>query len=173
MICLLALALVAPAPVSASAQRRRSSKSSAAAQKKAAEEAAAKQKVADITSGKEKVALQIKKLSQFLYVLGGVNKTIERTDRAAAKRGTPEAVAETQASKDKVVESIRNVRIGLQEMEHAFQANVNLRKFSTQVTVSGTAQTAETQAAGGNFDEAGRTLVTVAVKLTDALAAIQ
>lgn len=167
-LVLVAVAALLIAPAAVSAQKRRTpSKSSAAA----AAAAAAKQAQEDIALARQRVASQVKTLSQFLYLLGGINKTIESADRAAARANAPEsAAAATQRSKNTVVDSIANVRTGLAKLENDFQTNTHLAKYAPLIDgISLTAQAAEGQAANGKFDDAGRTLLTVVNKLTDAL----
>ena len=169
-LILVVLALVLVAPMAVSAQRRRTPSKSTTAQKSAAAAAAAKQAQEDVATGRQRIAAQVKTLTQFLYLLGGINKTIESADRAAGRAADPSgAAAKTQRSKDTVVDSIANVRAGLAKLESDFQANTNLAKYAPLIDgISLTAQAAEGQAASGKFDDAGRTLLTVVNKLADA-----
>jgi type II secretory pathway pseudopilin PulG len=170
-LVLVVLAITLLAPASALAQKKRTSTRTTTAQKNAAAAAAAKAAQEEVATARQRVAAQIKTLSQFLYLLGGINKTIENADRAAAKGRVPDsATASTQRSKDTVVDSIKNVRLGLQKLESDFQTSPNLLKYSLLIEgISVVAQGAEGQAASGKFDDAGRTLLTVVNKLADAM----
>src|SRR5687767_6912026 len=68
--------------------------------------------VAEIrTAAATKVADQVKILTRFLYVLGGVAKGIEQADEAARKNeASPAALQQNQQNKATVNTSLRNVR---------------------------------------------------------------
>jgi hypothetical protein len=122
-----------------------------------------------------RVSAQIKSLSQFLYVLGGVIKGIEAADRAAQGQNVPpDEVAKTDRSKASVKDSIRNVRAGLEQLETELSGKAALRPYVQRfLGVSEIARTAEQQADASQFDQAGRTLLRVIDKLSDGLAAMQ
>jgi hypothetical protein len=145
-------------------------------QKKSSTSFAEKQQ-AEIRVGREQVAAQVKTLSQFLFLLGGVSKGIEIAERAKGNREesiaamTPEQIAQSKA---KLRDSIAGVRVGLGQLESSFRLNPVLQNYYPSLAgVSKLAQTAETQAAAGNFDQAGKSLIAAVGKLTDALIALR
>ena len=121
--------------------------------------------------GATRVADQIKNLTRFLYLLGGISKGIEAAD-AAARRGdaTPQQVEQTQRSKATVKDSLRNVREGLDQLEIDFRTKPELLRYYTSLAgVAAGAANAEDQAAANQFDQAGRSLLAVVNRLTDVL----
>jgi type II secretory pathway pseudopilin PulG len=121
--------------------------------------------------GAIRVADQIKVLSRFLYLLGGISKGIEAADAAArAGEATPAQVEQTERSKETVKNSLRNVREGLDKLEIDFRTNPDLLRYYTRLAgVAAGAATAEDQAAANQFEQAGRSLLAVVNRLTDVL----
>ena len=122
-------------------------------------------------AGKKRVADQIKTLTRFIYVLGGVAKGLEGVDDAERRNEAPPAVLE-QAKQNKlsVRTSIRKVREGLDQLESDFSSTTELRGYYTRLAgVASGAAAAEEQAAANQFDKAGRTLLDVVNRLTDVL----
>ena len=121
--------------------------------------------------GATRVAEQIKILTRFIYLLGGVAKTLEGVNEAA-RRSQPSAAATEQTEKSKAVirNSIRDVRVGLDQLEIEFRATQDLQRYYLKLAgVAAGAATAEEQAAANQFDKAGRTLLDVVGRLTDTL----
>ena len=135
----------------------------------------AEREQAEIRAGREQIAGQIKTLTQFLYLFGGISKGIEIAERAKGNREesvaamSPEQIGQSKA---KLKDSIAGVRTGLDKLESSFRLNPVLQSYYPGLAgVARIAQTAETQAAAGNFDQAGRSLIAAVNKLTDALIA--
>ena len=123
------------------------------------------------TVGAGRVADQIKTLTRFIFVLGGVAKGLEGVDDAASRNEASPAVLE-QAKQNKVTvrTSIRKVREGLDQLESDFSSNIELRRYYTKLAgVAAGAAAAEEQAAANQFDKAGRSLLDVVNRLTDVL----
>ena len=124
-------------------------------------------------SGAKRVADQIKVLSQFIYILGGVAKGLEKTDEDIRKnqnQASPAIVQKTEQDKASVRNSIRNVREGLDKLEIDFRATPELQPYYIKLAGSAAgAATAEQQAANNQFDAAGRSLLGVINRLTDVL----
>jgi hypothetical protein len=121
--------------------------------------------------GAARVAEQIKILTRFIYLLGGVAKGIESVDDAARRNEASPAILE-QAKKNKttVRTSIQNVREGLDKLEIDFRITPELERYYISLAgVASGAATAEQQAANGQFDQAGRSLLAVINRLTDVL----
>jgi methyl-accepting chemotaxis protein len=156
----------------ATAQRR--NRSAPRRSTNAAKVAAAKSAV-ELKIGRERVAAQIKTLTRFLYLLGGIAKDIESADKTVSDLDpSSNAVGQNRASKAKIRESIRNVREGLDKLETDFRVNPALKNYYSYLTgVAIIGETAENQAAANRFNEAGRSLLRVVERLADALAAMR
>jgi hypothetical protein len=123
------------------------------------------------TEGATKVANQIKNLTTFLYLLGGVAKNLEALD-AAAKSG--QASPTTERNKATLKASFEDFRVGLDQLEIYFRSAPELQPYYTKLAGSAAgAADAEAQAAAGHFDQAGRKLLSVVSRLTDVLVAMQ
>jgi hypothetical protein len=166
VFCLLLLA------VEADAQRRTKKR---APQPKAAATSAANKNAAEIKAGATRVGEQIKILTQFVYVLGGIRKDIEAIDAAAkTNKATRAAVQQNEVTKKGVIASIANVRAGLQKLEADFKANPALQFYSISLlAVNDLAATAEQQANSNQFDQSGRTMIQAVAQLTDVLLSMQ
>jgi len=122
-------------------------------------------------AGATKVADQVKILTRFLYLLGGVAKGIEQIDEAAKKNeASPTALQQNETNKTTVKTSLRNVREGLDALEIYFRSTPGLQSYYLRLAGSASgAADAEAQAAMGQFDQSGRTLLSVVNRLTDVL----
>ena len=122
-------------------------------------------------AGATRGADQIKNLTRFLYLLGGVAKGIEEVDDAAQRNEAPPAVLEqAKRNKDTVRTSIQSVREGLDALEIHFRTTPELQRYYIKLAgVASGAATAEEQAAANQFDRAGRSLLDVVNRLTDVL----
>src|SRR5207247_6632658 len=82
------------------------------------------------TNGATKVAEQIKNLTRFVYLLGGVAKGIEQVDEAARKNeASPAALDQNDQNKATVKSSLRNVREGLDALEIYFRSTPGLEGY--------------------------------------------
>jgi hypothetical protein len=125
------------------------------------------------TTGATKVADQIKNLTRFLYLLGGVAKGIEEFD-ARRSEASPAGLQKNDQNKAAVKTSLENVRVGLDQLEIHFRSTQGLEGYYLKLAGSASgAATAESQAAAGRFDQAGRTLLGVVNRLTDVLLAMR
>ena len=121
------------------------------------------------TEGANRVAEQIKLLTRFIYLLGGVTTRIEVADARRDDASAAE-IAQTENSKATVKTSLQNVRDGLDKLELDFRTTPGLERYYPGLAgVAAAAATAEEQAARNQFDQAGRTLLGVVNHLTDAL----
>lgn len=121
--------------------------------------------------GAARVAEQIKILTRFLYLLGGVAKGLEGVDDAARRNEASAPVLE-QAKRNKLTvrTSIQAVREGLDKLEIDFRTTPELQRYYIKLAgVASGAASAEEQAAANQFDRAGRSLLEVVNHLTDAL----
>ena len=133
----------------------------------------AEKQQAEIRAGRERIALQIKTLTQFLYLYAGISKgieTAERVNRSHEESSVGLSPEQLERNKAKVKDSIRNVRAGLDELEASFRNNAALHAYYPSLAgVAKIGQTAESQAAANSFDQAGRSLITAVNKLADTL----
>lgn len=152
-------------------------KRSTAKRSAAASASYAQKQLAEVRAGRERIASQIKTLTQFLYLLGSIAKSIETAEQVNRNREESSvgmSAERIEQNKAKVKDSIRNVRAGLDQLEASFRYNVALHSYYPSLAgVTRIGQTAESQAAANNFDQAGRTLITSVSKLADALAAMR
>ena len=166
-ICILLLSTAAFAQARSRTTRRSSSKTAKSAPAQPTNQVK--------LEGANKIADQVKNLTRFLYVLGGVAKGIEDID-VAAKNGqaSPAALQKNDQNKAVVKSSLENVRVGLDQLEIYFRSTPELQGYYVKLAGSASgAADAETQAAGGHFDQAGRTLLGVVNRLTDVLVLIR
>ena len=156
----------------ASAQRRKTTKSTRTT--KAAPPAAAPTSSAEIRSGAEKVSVQIKNASKFIFLLGGVAKGIEDIDKEIkAGRASREVTAKNNQFKQDVIQSIRNLRAGMVALEIEFRTKPALKNYLFQIQgISDMSGVAEDQAAAGQLTESGKTLLLLIEKLSDTAAAL-
>jgi hypothetical protein len=119
--------------------------------------AAATQRVAQArTAGAQRVADQIKLMTKFVYLLGGVTSGIAAVDEAAKRNeATPELLQRNQQNKATVKTSIQGFREGLDKLEIDFRNQPELQPFYIKLAGSAAgAATAEDQAAANQFDAA-------------------
>src|SRR2546422_6006697 len=168
-ICILFLSTAAVSQTRSRTTSKRGTQSSKTQQ--ASSQASAEAK----TAGATKVADQIKNLTRFVYLLGGVAKGIEQVDEAAKKNeASPAALQQNEQNKAVVKTSLRNVREGLDQLEVYFRGTPELEGYYLKLTGSASgAATAEDQDAAGHFDQSGRTLLGVVTRLTDVLLAMR
>jgi len=166
LICLLT---VLSTDVTSQTKRR------SAARRANATKAATEKSAAEIKAGAAQVAAQIKTMTHFVYLFGGIAKGIESVDQATSKQeASAAAIEQNERNKTKVRESIRNVREGLDKLESDFRFNPTLQRYYPYLAgVARNGETAENQAAANRFDEAGRSLLKVIDQLADALAAMR
>ena len=110
-----------------------------------------------------------------MYLLGGVAKGIEQVDEAARKNeASPTALQQNEQNKGSVKSSLQNVRVGLDALEIYFRSTPGLEGYYLKLAGSASgAADAEAQAAAGQFDRSGRTLLGVVNRLTDVLLAMR
>jgi hypothetical protein len=125
----------------------------------------------DMRSEASEVAAQIKNVSNFIYIYGKVVNGLEVADeQAKSNLASPEIQSKIKESKDKLIAKIRDVRIGLEGLANNYQANPRLQvqylklSYATEAALN-----AERLAAAGRYNDAGKFLVTVVERLTDAI----
>lgn len=134
---------------------------------------AAQQAAADARAdGATKIGIQIKNLTAFLYLLGGVAKRIEELDAAAKsiQDAPTTTVQQNEQNKTRLKSTFEDFRVGLDQLEIHFRGTPGLQSYYLKLAGSAAgAATAESQAAAGRFDQAGKTMLGVVNRLTDVL----
>lgn len=151
---------------SADAQRRRSTRAKTPASTVSSN--------TDIKSGAEKVSIQIKNATKFLYLLGSVANGIETIDNDTRAGKVSREIQDKNARfKRDVLQSLRNLRAGLIALEVEFRTKPSLQKYLMNLQgVSDMSGRAEDLANGGQFVDSGKELLVVVEKLSDTLVAL-
>lgn len=171
-IVIMAFACLLLLPVTTLAQTRsrtttRRGTSSSKTPKASATQAGAEVK----TEGATKVANQIKNLTTFLYLLGGVAKEMDAQE-ATSKSGQGSPTIDRNRAKLK--STFEDFRVGLDQLEISFRNTPELQPYYVRLVGSASgAATAEDQASAGHADQAGHTLLTVVNRLADLLVAMR
>jgi len=169
VLCVLLLATAAVAQT-----RTRRSVSSAQKRRTPAETAATVDSSPVRTEAATKVANQIKNLSAFLYLLGGIAKRIEEIDAAAKTDQNNSAAQQNEQNKARLKSSFADFRAGLDQLEIYFRSTPGLQSYYLKLAGSAEgAAAAENLAASGRFDQAGRALLGVVNRLTDTLVSMR
>lgn len=129
---------------------------------------------AEIKKGAEDVGIQVKNVTKFVFVLGGVAKGIEAIDKdIKAGKASREIANQNAQFKQDVITSIRALRAGLVKLEVDFRTKPALKPYL--VNIEGIIQQsarAEDLAMIGQFTGAGQELLLVVETLTDTLVAM-
>lgn len=128
----------------------------------------------EIREGADKVSIQIKNVTKFLYMLGGIAYGIEDIDAQANAKTLPKTTLDANAAnKAKVMQAIRNLRAGIATLEVEFRTKPGLKKFLPQIDgITRISAECEDLAAAGKFSQSGQPLLMLVEKLSDALAAM-
>lgn len=163
LLALLIITIFMPVQVSAQTRRRQ--------RPRPPTQTATQRAQAVRTTGATRVADQIKVLSRFIYLLGGVAKGLEAVDEAARRNeASPAVLQQAQQNKVTVRTSIKNVREGLDKLEIDFRVAPELQPYYIKLAgVAAGAAKAEEEAAANRFDASGRSLLNVVGRLADVL----
>lgn len=158
--------------LSANAQKRKPSKRASAAGKTTTTGSASN--VAEIKASAAKVSTQIKNVTKFIYLLGGIARGIEDIDKEAkTRRVSQNALNINDANKQKVIQSLRDLRAGLAALEAEFKTKPALRLYNFNIQgISDMSGQAEDLAAAGQFVESGKMLISIVEKLSDTLVSL-
>lgn len=170
----LAILVLMGTAVTAEAQRRKTTRKPAAKPAATAATTTTAAANAEVRTAAGKVSTQLNNVATFNYRLGGIATGLEDMDAAARKTPLKEPTASKhRTNKQTVVQGIRNLRAGLAELEVEFRTKPNLKRFQFQVGgIADLTGNAEDLASQGRFTDAGRTLLQVIQKLSDALVAM-
>lgn len=119
-----------------------------------------------------RVADQIKNLTRFIYLYGRVSNGIETTEDQAKRGGmsSDQVTALTTRSKATLSNTLKNIREGLDQLETYFRSTPEIERFYGRLAgIAAGAADAEDKAAANQLDQAGRSLIEVVNRLTDAL----
>ena len=164
VVCLLVITCVAAAAPAQTRTRR----SVSTAQKRRAPAASTRLDQTRFNAQRLELAGLSKDLTRFLYLYGRLSKDLELT---SAQTGSADAASQAKAG---LIRSIGDMRDRLDQLEGHFRFEEGLRtQFQTLQGVSASAEQAAQQANANRFDQAGRTLLEVANKLTDVLLEMQ
>ena len=128
----------------------------------------------EIRAGANKVSIQIKNVTKFVYLLGSIANGIEATDKEAKTGKLSRAAIDTNNQyKQKVITSIRDLKAGLAALETEFNAKPSLRNYVFQIQgITGLATQSEDLAAAGRLTDSGKVFLVVVEKLADTLVAL-
>lgn len=128
----------------------------------------------EVKDGANKVSIQIKNVTKFLYLLGSIASGIESADKEAKAGKLSKAGTDTNNQyKQTVITSIRNLKAGLSALETEFNSKPSLRTYTIQIQgITQLAIQSEELAMAGRFSDAGRPFLTVVEKLADTLTAM-
>ena len=121
--------------------------------------------------GAKDVAIQVKNLTKFVYILGGVASGFEQIDKDVRDgKASREIEDKNNQFKSDVVRSIKALRAGLVRLEIDFRTKPGLKPYLTNIQgiMNGGAR-AEDNALAGNFKQSGNELLLVIETLTDVL----
>lgn len=158
------ICLFATAAVDTSAQRSKRDRRAAEAAKNAA----------DLKKGAEDVAIQVKNISKFLFLLGSVANGIEEIDQDVRDgKASAEVAQKNEEFKSSVRASVSGITAGLMKLENDFRTKPALRKYLPDIEgVAGRSTVAEDIAFTGRFTDSGKELLLVVEKLADTLVAM-
>lgn len=128
----------------------------------------------EIKQGAEKVSIQVKNVTKFIYILGGVASGFEVADKEAKAGKLSRAVVDkNNQDKQVVINSIRNLKAGLAALEVEFRTKPSLKNYLFQIQgITDLTTQSEDLAAAGRFTDSGRVLLNVVEKLADTLVAM-
>jgi hypothetical protein len=130
--------------------------------------------VLEIKQGADKVSIQIKNVTKFIYILGGVASGFEVVDKEAKAGKLSRAVVDkNNQDKQAVISSIRNLKAGLAALEVEFRTKPSLKNYLFQIQgITDLTTQSEDFATAGRFTDSGKPLLLVIEKLADTLAAM-
>ena len=126
----------------------------------------------DVRAAREKVGNQLSNVNDFANKLGTIAQGLQVAD-ADARAGNlkPATAAKIEEKKKEIVDAIRNIKLGLGNLESDFRTKSALQKYLPTIQgITGLAAQAEDSAIAGKFVGAKEPLRGVSQKLTDTLA---
>ena len=125
----------------------------------------------DVRAGREKVDVQLSNVNDFVNKLGTIAQGLEVAD-ADAKAGNlrPATAAKIKAKKIEIIAAIRNIKLGLGNLESEFRTKPAIQKYLPTIQgITDLAAQSEDLAIAGKFVAAKDPLRDASKKLTDTL----
>jgi hypothetical protein len=164
-VCLLLILCAAVLPAAAQTRTRRTTTTS---QKRRGGTTASRLDQTRFNAQRLELAGLSKDLTRFLYLYGRLSKDLELT---ASQSGSADAAGQAKAG---LIQNVQAMRDRLDQLESHFRFEQALSaQYQTLRGVSASAEQAAQQVSANRFDQAGRTLLDVANKLTDVLLEMQ
>ena len=128
----------------------------------------------DVRAAREKVDIQLSNVNNFLVKLGPLAVNLETAVAdSRANRLSPATAAKVAQGEERVITSIRDLRLSLSTLESEFRTKPVLQKYLVNIQgVTDLGSQAEDAATAGKFVAAKEPLRKAAQKLTDTLAAL-
>lgn len=166
LVFVFALSFIFGLSVNSNAQRRRKPVKKTAS--------TASTNTIEIKKGADDVGIQLKNVTKFVFVLGGIAKGIEAIDKdVKAGKASREIANQNAQFKQDVITSIRALRAGLVKLEVDFRTNPALKPYLLNIQgIIGQSARAEDLARAGQLTGAGQELLLVVETLTDTLIAM-
>lgn len=159
LLATVTVCLLLSAPAAAQTRNRRST-----TQRRRAPAPATRLDQTQLNAARLQLAEVNKDLTRFLYLYGRLSKDLELTSAQA------ESADVTGRAKTSLVENIRAMGARLDKLEAQFRFTSGLdRHYRSLEGVSREAEAAAQQVNANRFDQAGRTLLAVSIRLTDTL----
>ena len=128
----------------------------------------------DVRAAREKVDVQLSNVNDFVNKLGIIAQGLQVAD-ADAKAGNLKAAtaAKITAKKNEIVDAIRNIKQGLENLESEFRTKPSLQKYLPTIQgITDLAAQSEDLAIAGKFVGSKDPLRQTAKKLSDTLAVL-
>ncbi|MER3427937.1 MAG: hypothetical protein C4334_07525 [Pyrinomonas sp.] len=120
------------------------------------------------STARARIGAQAQTIARFLYLYGRVSSEIEMAAQQARRDGNAGDLQSIENSKKVLLDSLRNVREGLERLETELRVSA-ASLFPRVAGVADQAAMAEEQAVAGQFDRAGRTLLGILERLIQAM----
>ena len=126
----------------------------------------------EVILAKQKVSDQLFNINLFVDKLGPIALGIESVDAdAKSKKLKKETIDANNVNKQKVIQAIRNFKMGLANLETDFRTKPDLKKYLTSIQgISDLCAQSEDSAIAGKFVAAKTPLRGISKKLSDTLA---
>jgi hypothetical protein len=126
----------------------------------------------EVNNLKEKISIQLKNLSKFIFALSGITKSIEDIDRDIKTGRVSQLVIRlNEQNRQKTIASLNNLLIGISNLEKEFLRNASFSNNQILIQeISDLTNSAQNTTKAGEFKKAGDTLLILFNKLTDLLA---
>jgi hypothetical protein len=136
---------------------------------------AAPQPAPDLRAEANKVAEQLKLVTQFVYVYGKLANGLEiAADQVRRGETSAELTARNKQIRDGIVNNIAGLRAGIDKLAATFHTNPRLQVQYLKLTGASDAVAQAGQMAGaGRYNEAGTSLVTAVERLAETIIALR